>query len=44
VFVCDPAAIVRNADPDDSDRPDFLVKSLAEVPGILARQPNGRST
>jgi HAD superfamily hydrolase (TIGR01450 family) len=39
-LVGDPAAIVS----DDSQRPDFVVRSLAEVPGILARKPNGRST
>jgi ribonucleotide monophosphatase NagD (HAD superfamily) len=37
VLVCDPAATVPNADLDDSQRPDFVVRSLAEVPGILAR-------
>jgi HAD superfamily hydrolase (TIGR01450 family) len=44
VLVCDPATIVPNADPEDSKRPDFVVGSLAEVPGILARKPNERST
>jgi HAD superfamily hydrolase (TIGR01450 family) len=44
VLVCDPAAIVVNPDTDGSLRPDFMVRSLAEVPGILAQEPNGRST
>jgi len=43
VLVCDPAAFVPNAAPDDSQRPDFVVGSLAEVPGILAGKPNERS-
>lgn len=43
-LVCDPAANVPNAAPDDSQRPDFVVGSLAEVPGILAQRPNERST
>lgn len=44
VLVCDPAAVVPNADPENSNRPDFVVRSLAEVPGILPRESNGRST
>lgn len=43
-LICDPAAIVPTTDPDDSQRPDFVVGSLAEVPEILARKPDRRST
>jgi HAD superfamily hydrolase (TIGR01450 family) len=44
VLVSDTTAIVPDAIPDDSQRPDFVVRSLAEVPGILARELNERST
>ncbi|MBM3332342.1 HAD-IIA family hydrolase [candidate division WOR-3 bacterium] len=44
VLVGDPAATAANVDSDGSQRPDFAVGSLAGVPGILARSPNGRST
>jgi HAD superfamily hydrolase (TIGR01450 family) len=42
-LVCNSAAALPNTDTDDSQRPDFVVGSLAEVPGILAQEPNGRS-
>jgi 4-nitrophenyl phosphatase len=40
ILVRDPAALVPDADSDDSQPPDFVVRSLAEVPEILVRKSN----